>query len=175
VQRQVEELEGDGFVEDAVTKRYMAQHGIDKVRGGSYCTLQLSAAQMATLQHELRGATDCCFACGAAGHFVQQCPQRCGRTGHRVDDCCAKTHINGQALRTQCTRCGRTGHLLSDCFAKTHLSGRPLGKHGKHCKRCGRAGHKADSCYAKTHLDGSAIVKAEAESSSTEASFCTVQ
>jgi len=44
---------GDHIVENAVTKRYMRRYGIDRVRGGSYCTLRLDIPTLAFLTAEL--------------------------------------------------------------------------------------------------------------------------
>ena len=61
------------FQEDSITKEYMSKHGIDKVRGGSYCEITLSGFQMEVLKIEIRGATDLCSNCGRAGHWVKDC------------------------------------------------------------------------------------------------------
>ena len=44
---------GDYIVENAVTKRYMQRYGIDRVRGGAYCTLRFDARTLAFLDAEL--------------------------------------------------------------------------------------------------------------------------
>ena len=62
------------FDEDKYTKEYMAAHGIDNVRGGSYVTMEISDAQKEFLTREIRGAKDLCARCGVSGHFIRQCP-----------------------------------------------------------------------------------------------------
>lgn len=62
------------FEEDKLTKEYMAEYGIDNVRGGSYVTLELSTDQKEFLKREIWGAQDLCVRCGKAGHFIRQCP-----------------------------------------------------------------------------------------------------
>ena len=59
--------------EDTVTKEYMFKYGIDNVRGGSYVTVKLSAAQRRALQTEFWSAKGLCTRCGTAGHFVKDC------------------------------------------------------------------------------------------------------
>jgi predicted GIY-YIG superfamily endonuclease len=62
------------FDEDKFTKEYMAVHGIDNVRGGSYVTLDLTDEQKKFLKREIWGAQDRCARCGDASHFIRSCP-----------------------------------------------------------------------------------------------------
>ena len=52
------------FDEDRYVKEYMDRYGIDKVRGGSYSTIDLDELQMAALNMEMRGTKDLCSGCG---------------------------------------------------------------------------------------------------------------
>ncbi len=122
-------IEGaDSFDEDSWVKRYMSQKGINKVRGGSYSSLELDPMQIAALNHEFNGAKDKCFNCGSTGHFASAC--------------------NKQVTKpvTKCYRCGREGHYADNCYATTHVSDTHK------CYRCNREGHYADNCYAKTRV-----------------------
>eukprot|EP00026_Physarum_polycephalum_P013763 Phypoly_transcript_14203.p1 GENE.Phypoly_transcript_14203~~Phypoly_transcript_14203.p1 ORF type:complete len:126 (+),score=8.81 Phypoly_transcript_14203:63-440(+) len=49
------------FDEDKVTKEMMSMFGIDNVRGGSYCQVNLPAETRRFLEREIRGATDACL------------------------------------------------------------------------------------------------------------------
>ena len=50
----IESFESDcPFIEDQTTKKYMNNHGIDNVRGGSYNTCELPEWQIKALEHEL--------------------------------------------------------------------------------------------------------------------------
>ena len=61
------------FEEDKITKETMGKYGIKNVRGGTYCSIQLSHAQKESLEKEIRGAQDCCFNCGEKTHFAKDC------------------------------------------------------------------------------------------------------
>ena len=63
------------FDENAETKRLMARHGVDKVRGGTYTACSLSYAQVAAIREELLSAAGACYRCGKAGHFASSCKQ----------------------------------------------------------------------------------------------------
>ena len=74
-------LEGvSPFEEDKVTKEYMANYGIENVRGGSYVTEELTSVQRESLQKEIWAAQDCCTQCGKKGHFIKDCNKQISNT-----------------------------------------------------------------------------------------------
>jgi hypothetical protein len=66
----------DEFDEDKFTLKYMQNKGIDNVRGGSFCELNLSRENVVTLEKMLAGASDKCYYCGSGDHYVNVCPQK---------------------------------------------------------------------------------------------------
>jgi predicted GIY-YIG superfamily endonuclease len=66
----------DDFDEDKYTLEYMSKYGVDNVRGGSFCQVNLSKTHLETIQHMLNGSTDKCFECGNSGHFANACPNK---------------------------------------------------------------------------------------------------
>jgi predicted GIY-YIG superfamily endonuclease len=126
--------------EDRVTKELMLKHGIDNVRGGSYCRIELEDGQYQSLVTELRSATGVCFKCGRTGHFAAQC---------RVKGVSSVEKPNGRGAPKQDR--AKTQH-----------------KKEKGCFRCGRAGHYANACYARTDVDGDLLSESSSESSDGE-------
>jgi putative endonuclease len=57
------------FEEDLQTKKPMAEYGIDRVRGASYASINLSGSQRDCLKKEIHDARWACFSCGEAGHM----------------------------------------------------------------------------------------------------------
>lgn len=148
----------DKFDEDKYTKLYMLKYGIDNVRGGSYCQLDLDKKTKLFLQKEIRTATNTCF--------------RCGRDSHFVNNCYAKTHINGYVINDNsdsdsssysssnsnsdsdsdsniiqhrpCLACGETTHKLETCTLNNNIV----------CTRCGRSDHWKITCTAQNDING---------------------
>jgi len=73
------------FEEDKITKEYMSKYGIDKVRGGSYVEVELSAMQRESLNKEIWAAKDLCTQCGRPGHFVKDCYARTDVIGNTIE------------------------------------------------------------------------------------------
>lgn len=87
--------------EDLETKVLMEKYGIDNVRGGTHCQIELPSAAKQTLEKELAHASGACFKCGKPGHFVKDCTVVCGRCGfnsHSSDKCRAYTNKEGKFL-----------------------------------------------------------------------------
>jgi len=61
--------------EDKVTKDYMDKYGVENVRGGAYCQLELSEEHLRALRFESVAANDECYVCNEKGHFAAQCPE----------------------------------------------------------------------------------------------------
>jgi len=73
VLRVLEVIPGDRFDEDKYVLKSMDRYGIDKVRGGSYSNIKLTAAQRKSLESQLAHTNDLCARCGRKGHFIASC------------------------------------------------------------------------------------------------------
>jgi hypothetical protein len=95
------------FDEDMYTLQLMREHGIDNVRGGSFCKLVLSAEDKLTINRMIQGSANKCYECGKSGHYANKCYihkknkvcEKCGRNNHIAVNCYAKKHINGTEIK----------------------------------------------------------------------------
>lgn len=140
----------DAFDEDKHTKRMMALHGIDNVRGGAYCQIVLDEAVRAVLEHEIASAGDQCYSCGSADHFVRVCPFVLSKGSQNSSQ---KVQHKQRKKEQWCARCGYDSHTQAACYAKVDINGFPISQ-GQHCFNCGRSSHMAAACYARRDLDG---------------------
>jgi len=111
----------DNFDEDKWTIKYMQKYGIANVRGGSFCSIQLSKSNKETLQRMITGSSDCCYKCGQSGHYISQCPD--AQQDHYSGNCYSYSGSGGevsasgsnintvvytQNTKFPCSQCGRT-------------------------------------------------------------------
>jgi predicted GIY-YIG superfamily endonuclease len=62
--------------EDFTTIRYMKDKGIDNVRGGSFCELNLPNECIYTLEKIIKSSDDKCYYCNSKEHYIGQCPEK---------------------------------------------------------------------------------------------------
>ena len=63
------------FAEDKTTKDYMITFGIENVRGGSYCSIDLPDWQIQALEHEFKSIKNECYKCKKTDHYAKVCEQ----------------------------------------------------------------------------------------------------
>lgn len=94
--------ESEHMVEtDEYTMFYMHEHGIDNVRGGSFCNMFLKQDQICTIQTTIRRRMGLCLKCGSKNHSIENC----------------------DFFNRECSVCGRDSHCDTDCFAKKDVNG----------------------------------------------------
>jgi hypothetical protein len=74
----------DIFDEDKYTLKYMSLHGIDNVRGGSFCEIKLNHNYINILKRMIDGASDKCYKCREHGHFANECNKSDISTSSRI-------------------------------------------------------------------------------------------
>lgn len=108
----------DDFDEIKYTLKYMSMYGIDNVRGGPFCQIELP--KYITINQMINGAKDICYTCGKPGHFANKCNQdnelcsRCHRKGHLVNKCYAQTTLSGEKLMFYCKYCNEEFKTLKE-------------------------------------------------------------
>jgi predicted GIY-YIG superfamily endonuclease len=96
----------DSFDEDKYVKKYMLEHGVDNVRGGSYSQISLDEISRETIRRELVGCTDKCWECGESGHFSSDCSNEMKHTNDIPKE---------PIIITTCLLCGKCGHNSFAC------------------------------------------------------------
>ena len=147
----------DSKDETIITQEYMEKYGIDNVRGGPWCRINIDD-QKQFIQNMINSESDKCYKCGKPGHFANKCTTK------------KKPENKKPEKKKSCKRCGRSSHTEKNCYAKTDIHGdyiidsdeeeeysssedEDLGA----CFRCGRIGHYSNTCYARKDINGRRI------------------
>ena len=126
--------------EDQITEEWMKEKGIDKVRGGMYCQIDLPGHVEETLTTKFFHESGVCLRCGSPGHFANQCTAK---------------------EEWECDNCPFTGSYQQ---VERHEKQCRRKRRHKSCARCGRDSHQQSNCYAKTTVDGDSLDSSDEES-----------
>jgi predicted GIY-YIG superfamily endonuclease/ribosomal protein S27AE len=126
--------------EDRITLALMDQHGIQNVRGGSWCMVKMYPNTVKELQAEIDKLTPMVKSKG------EKC-SRCGRGSHNRTRCYAVSTVDGVKITTKSwTYWPKKG---DDTIRKAKPK-----KKSVTCGKCGRLGHNRKTCSSKLTVDG---------------------
>lgn len=146
--------------ENITTLQMMDKHGIENVRGGSFCYTRIGKIRRAQLEEKIQQMKDGEYK-GEEKYYSKRRRKMISITktvsvsnkdsnGEKKVKRVRKKVVYGVI----CKRCGRKNHKEDTCFANTHKDGTVL---CEVCGKCGRRGHEEDDCYAKTTKSGKKI------------------
>jgi len=117
--RLVEQIEGDKWMEDNLVYKYMDKYTIDRVRGGSYCQVDLDSFQRRALQNKLKSVNNICYECGQPGHFANKCknkiPKQKSESKSIPTSIPTSSSKSTTVISHACYICGQMGHFVKDC------------------------------------------------------------
>lgn len=156
------------FDEDKQVKIYMAQFGIENVRGGTYVADTLTEEQLQTLKAEIRSSNDLCNKCGRPSHFFKDCYAKSDTDGNvlNTNDHVSKLDLISTIIGAAVSAAVKEALISLDLVPKklikkvvkkpslTKPTAPELKIDSDACHRCGRTGHFSKGCYAKTHING---------------------
>ena len=159
MQRLLRVVPDEPFKEDQVTLQMMEQYGVDNVRGGTYCQMELSAEQKARVQRQIWGDTDCCTRCGRSGHYVGSCYATATIHGIQLtqeeaadaamDARPGEKRSRGERSQAEAAAAAAAAASISPAREMPAARGS-----SSTCSRCGRNSHQVSRCYAKTDVEG---------------------
>jgi hypothetical protein len=162
----------DDYDEDKHTIKYMEKHGINNVRGGSFCEIKLSETNIATLNQMITSVTDKCYICGKSEHFAKDCKNISIKkekipTINLNEKCDCPTSYFSSHRRGKCLLNNIISYFddedddIDRLVVKETLdkeiaieTKKEKDKNDGCCFRCGRQGHYVSKCYASKHING---------------------
>ena len=175
----------DDYDEDKYTIKYMDKYGMDNVRGGSFCEINLNENNIITLNQMINGTNNKCFTCGEEGHFVNNCKKKENpiKVDNSNENCDCHLSYFSPHRRSKCllnnvlTIFDEDKNITEIIKQEVNYGAMYLFKNilsldneDKNiteikqevnddviCYWCGREGHFAKDCYAKTYVSGNKI------------------
>lgn len=94
--------------EDARVVSLVAEHGLDNVRGGTFCSPTLDEAELRILAKMADSVRGSCYHCHETGHCTSECPLSLSKAMSRGGDWdCPDCGNNVFARNKECPECGK--------------------------------------------------------------------
>ena len=132
--------------EQRVTQEYMEKYGIQNVRGGPWCKIDISES-LPAIEHILKSSSDKCYTCGSTGHFTNKCPNKEAKHKEAKHNEIRRKEKKNSPLSV-CKRCRRFGHTEEMCYATTYDNGKPIEEYYDVwcCEYCGKEFDSEKGC-----------------------------
>lgn len=159
----------DSWEEDKQTLLLMKQHGVEKVRGGTFASVVLAGETTTVIEAMLKSESDKCYLCGEHGHQARACPSKAAGTVHTTPVSVATSPAAAPAVKvvakitqSNCSVCHRRWGMFSEypsetCPWCTEQVCKQREQKELVCALCGRNTHRHDKCFAKQTLSGAPI------------------
>lgn len=145
----------DDFDEDKHTIKYMKKHGVDNVRGGSFCQLVLSDEIVNTVNQMIKGGSNACYTCGECGHYTKTCKKRVVKKESATlsnEKCKCPTSWFSPHRKITCAL-----NVIKTCFQETIEEKDKDMKPVDRASACSKSKYQVEKCYASTHMDGTRL------------------
>ncbi len=108
--------------EDETTEFYMKKFGVENVRGGKYCQVEMPSNMIKCINKKIDVDVEVSYECDYCDRTFTT---RFGCMIHEKS-CQNSTIEEEEETNDACFRCGRAGHFKGDCYARSHVNGYSL-------------------------------------------------